>query len=221
MRVAEDELRRRLRALRAFDTELPEFDPEAAPERPEELFAAWLLEAIDAGVREPHAMVLSTVDGEARPSSRVLILKGLSDGGWEFAASSESRKGRELAQRPWAAASFHWREQGRQVRLRGRVIDAGAEASARDYRARPLASRVEALAGSQSEVLADPADHDAAVEQARAELAADPELVPARWTLYRLLPDEVEFWQGDRDRRHVRLEYRLADGAWTHRRLWP
>ncbi|MDO8212091.1 pyridoxal 5'-phosphate synthase [Conexibacter sp. CPCC 206217] len=219
--VAADELRRRLRALPVFDVELPEFDPAAAPRQPQELFADWLLGAIDAGVREPHAMVLSTIDSDGRPSARTLILKGIADGGWEFATSGASRKGRELTANPWAAATFHWREQGRQIRLRGRVIDAGAEASARDYLARPIGSRIETLAGNQSAVLHDPDDVEVAVEQARADLVGDPDLIPADWTLYRLLPDEVEFWQADRDRRHIRLRYRLADGSWQQHRLWP
>ncbi|HEY4277974.1 MAG TPA: pyridoxal 5'-phosphate synthase [Conexibacter sp.] len=216
-----DGLRARLRALEVFDVEMPAFDPSRAPSRPEALFAEWLVSAIDAGVREPHAMVLSTVDAEGRPSARTLILKGLADGGWEFATSSTSRKGRELTANPWAAATFHWREQGRQVRLRGRVLGAGAEASARDYLARPLGSRAETLAGNQSAILDDPADVEAAVERARDELAADPALVPEHWGLYRLLPDEVEFWQADAERRHIRLTYRLTGGAWQRHRLWP
>lgn len=72
----EAELRERLRALAVFDVQLPDFDPDLAPPDPVELFCAWLLEAIDAGVGEPHAMTLSTVDADGHPSSRVLILKG-------------------------------------------------------------------------------------------------------------------------------------------------
>lgn len=214
-------LRRRLRQLAVFDVALPPFDPGAAPSRPEELFASWLVEAIDAGVQEPHAMVLSTVDRDGRPDSRTLILKGLADGGWEFASSRASRKGQELEANPWAAAVFHWREQGRQVRLRGRVLDAGAQASARDFLARSPAARAETLAGSQSMPLHDPAEVAAAAAEAAEALAAEPGLVPDHWALFRLLPDELEFWQASPDRRHVRLQYRLLDGAWQRRRLWP
>src|SRR5260370_10728400 len=135
--VGDDALRRRLRALPVFEGELPSFDSEEAPAHPAELFLGWLLEAIAAGVPEPHAMTLSTVDAHGRPSSRVLILKGLGDGRWEFATSRDSRKGRELAAAPWAAANFYWSKVGRQVRLRGRVLDAGPEAAARDFLSRP------------------------------------------------------------------------------------
>jgi pyridoxamine 5'-phosphate oxidase len=217
----DEQIRERLRALRVFDGELPTFDPATAPEHPAELFWEWFLEAIDAGVREPHAMTLSTVNADGRPSSRVLILKGLADGRWQFASSADSRKGQELAVNPVAAASFYWSEQGRQIRLRGHVLDAGPEAGARDYLARPAASRAEALAGQQSAPLDDLGDLDRALAEARARIDADPDLVPAHWTLYHLIPDEVEFWQAHSERRHTRLQYRLHGGSWTRAALWP
>jgi pyridoxamine 5'-phosphate oxidase len=217
----EDELREKLRGLPVFDTGAPEFDPGDAPEQPAELFLQWLGEAIDAGVRAPHSMTLSTVDVEGRPSSRVLILKGLDDGHWRFATSGASRKGRELAANPWAAASFYWPEVNRQVRIRGKVLDGGSEDAARDYLARPDSSRAESLAGRQSEVLDDPADLDTAFEEAIERIEADPEEVPEHWALYRLIPDEVEFWQADPNRRHLRLSYRLEGDRWSRVRLWP
>ncbi len=217
----DDPIRDRLRSLPVFAGELPGFDPSDAPEHPAALFWRWLEEAIDAGVREPHAMTLSTVDAAGRPSARVLILKGLADGGWQFATSRASRKGAELDATPWAAATFYWSEQGRQVRLRGRVLDAGPEAAARDFLARSEGARVEALAGSQSAPLRDPADLDAALDEAAGQLAAEPGLVAEAWALFQLVPDEVEFWQADRARRHVRLRYSLGDGGWTRGLLWP
>jgi pyridoxamine 5'-phosphate oxidase len=216
-----DDLRARLRKLRVFDGELPSFDSDRAPEHPAELFLAWLNEAIDAGVREPHAMTLSTVDGDGRPSSRVLILKGLADGQWQFATGRNSRKGRELAAVPWAAANFYWPQVGRQVRLRGRVLDGGPEEAARDFLARPEGSRAESLLGNQSQVLENPADLDAGLVEARARVVADPELTPGHWALFHLVPDEVEFWQADAERRHVRLRYQLAGTRWKRQLLWP
>jgi pyridoxamine 5'-phosphate oxidase len=217
----EDRLRAQLRSLRVFDGALPSFDPHSAPEHPAELFLRWLIEAVEADVREPHAMTLSTVDSDGRPTSRVLILKGLADGQWQFATSRTSRKGRELEHAPWAAASFYWSELGRQVRLRGRVLDAGREAGARDFLARPRRSRAESLVGHQSEILDDPADLDAALEHALARVTADADAVPDHWALYGLLPDEIEFWQADAERRHTRLRYELTDTRWDRRLLWP
>jgi pyridoxamine 5'-phosphate oxidase len=207
--------------LRVFAGALPAFETASAPEHPAELFLEWLLEAIEADVREPHAMTLSTVDPDGRPTSRVLILKGLADGQWQFATSRTSRKGRELEHSPWAAACFYWPELGRQVRLRGRVLDAGREEAARDFLARPEGSRAESLVGHQSEILDDPADLDVAIEQALAQVSADAHAVPEHWALYGLLPDEVEFWQADAGRRHTRLRYELAGTRWDRRLLWP
>jgi pyridoxamine 5'-phosphate oxidase len=137
-----DALRHRLRALPDFPAELPAFDPATAPADPAELFLDWLDEALAAGVRQPHAFSLATVgagtaEHPAAPSSRMLILKDLDAGGWQFATASTSRKGRELAANPHAAMNFYWSEQGRQVRLVGAVAELSAEASARDWADRP------------------------------------------------------------------------------------
>lgn len=219
--MSPEDLQRKLRDLKVFDGEQPSFDIEGAPEHPAELFLDWLATAIDAGVLEPHAMVLSTVDEEGRPSSRALIVKDVSDGRLRFATSRTSRKGRELAESPWAAANFHWREQGRQVRLRGRVEEAGPEVSARDFLARPEGSRIASAVGRQSEELEDPADLEDALQDARERLTGEPDAVAADWAVYDLIPDEVEFWQADSERKHLRLRYRLSRGRWERKRLWP
>jgi len=216
-----DDLRSRLRGLRAFDGDLPEFDTRRAPEDPAALFLEWLDHAIQEGVRDPHSLTLSTVDPDGRPNSRVLILKGVADGRWQFATSRSSRKGKELAVNPWAAVNFYWPQLGRQIRLRGRILDGGSDDAARDFLARPEGSRAESFAGNQSQVLTDPADLDAALEEARAQVSADPTLDPEHWALYHLVPDEIEFWQADRERRHVRLRYTLEVQRWTKALLWP
>jgi pyridoxamine 5'-phosphate oxidase len=214
-------LRARLRELKVFEGGLAHFEVSQAPVHPAELFLQWLGEAIEAGVREPHAMTLSTVDGDGRPSSRVLILKGLGDGRWEFATSRLSRKGRELQVNDWGALSFYWSEQGRQVRVRGRVLVVGPERSAADFLARSPAARAEALAGTQSEVLNDGHDLEDALREARELIERDPRLVAEDWTVYGLAADEVEFWQAHPERRHVRLRYRLREGSWIREQLWP
>ena len=179
-----DILRRRLRALPDFPSDLPGFDPATAPADPTELFLGWLDEALAAGVRQPHAFSLATVgagSGGAAgvPSSRMLILKDLDADGWQFASARTSRKGRELAANPQAAMNFYWSQLGRQVRLVGPVVELSIEASARDWAARPV---------------------------------ADESTNPA-WQLYALRPTEVEFWQASADRHHIRHRYDLpAEG---------
>jgi pyridoxamine 5'-phosphate oxidase len=210
-----------LRGLRVFDRPLPSFDPGAVPPEPVSLFLAWLGEAVDAGVCEPHAMTLSTVDARGRPDSRVLILKDVDNGGWQFATAATSAKGAQLTATPHAALNFYWREQGRQIRVRGQVSAAGPAASAADFRARPDGSRIAGLVGQQSAVLTDPRMLARAMEAARQRLADDPLAVAADHAVYVVSPAEVEFWQGDHQRQHVRLRYRRSGAAWVTERLWP
>jgi pyridoxamine 5'-phosphate oxidase len=210
-----------LRRLPVLAHELPSFDSDSAPAAPVELFIAWLHEAVAAGVAEPHAMVVSTVDGVGTPDARVLLLRDVDDRGWHFATSSSSAKGHQLARHPEAALTFYWREQGRQVRVRGIVKPLDNEACAREFLGRTEQSRAAALAGRQSEVLADPADLDVALTDARRRLADDPQIVAPDHTLYAVAPSSVEFWQNDPQRRHVRLRYRQTGSGWISERLWP
>lgn len=131
--------RRRLRALPDFPDNMPRFDPATAPADPTELFHLWFEVALAAGVRQPHAFSLATVDAAGVPSSRMLILKNLDDDGWQFASARTSRKGQELTENPVAAMNFYWSALGRQIRLVGPVVELSAEASARDWAERPVA----------------------------------------------------------------------------------
>lgn len=214
------DLRTRLRAVPTLTGTPPSWDPALAPETPHPLFVEWLLTAIDEQVPEPCAMTLSTVRADGRPNGRVLILKNVTDDGWQFASTSTSRKGDELATSPYAALTFYWIPLGRQVRVLGTVSAAGADETADDFLRRPEAARAEALVGRQSAVLEDPADIEVAVKEQAERIAAEPGLVAPNWTLYTVRAEEVEFWQADPDRRHTRLRYRLDD-VWTKELLWP
>jgi pyridoxamine 5'-phosphate oxidase len=151
----------------------------------------------------------------------VLILKDVAEGRLEFATSGASRKAKQITDTYVAAATFHWPEIARQVRVRGRVADTDREAAARDFLARPDESRAESFHGRQSQPLTDRAELDAAFEEGLRRVRAEPELVPGHWAVYQLVPDEIEFWQGRADRRHVRLRYRCVGGSWTRTLLWP
>lgn len=209
----------------SFPDELPTFEPTEAPEQPHELFLTWLHDAAEH-VLAPHAVTLSTVDADGAPDARVVILKAVDATGFAVATSADSPKGRQLAADPRAALTWFWPGRGRQVRVRGTAAPAAPEVSATDFRERPPASRVEALIGHQSEVLADPADLLAAADEADRRVRADPELVAPGWTRYVITPASVEFWQARHDRRHVRLRYRRDPGRhypphWHRELLWP
>ncbi|MGB2568336.1 pyridoxine/pyridoxamine 5'-phosphate oxidase [Micromonospora citrea] len=210
-----------LRGLPVLAHEMPSFDPTDVPDDPVPLFASWFATAVSAGVDEPHAMTVSTVDADGFPDARVLILKDLDADGWHFATSAHSAKGRQLAGNPRAALTFHWRELGRQVRVRGVARPADPAVSRQDFLARPFGSRVATLTGRQSEPLADRAALDIAFARSRAMIGADPELVAEAHTVYLVRPETVEFWQADRERRHVRLRYRRTPDGWDRELLWP
>jgi pyridoxamine 5'-phosphate oxidase len=214
-------LRQTLRALPVFDRPLPGFDPTAAPARPEQLFLAWLGEAIAAGVVEPHAMTISSVDAAGYPDSRVLLLKDVANGGWQFAGSAQSAKGRQLAGNPRAALCFYWREQGRQVRVRGDVRPAPRPVAEQDFLARSPSGRAASLIGEQSAVLPGLRQLAERMDEARRQVTDEPGLVPAHHTVFEVRPVSVEFWQGDHDRLHVRLRYRRDGDGWNRELLWP
>ncbi len=209
-----------LRGWPSFPEDLPGFDPAGAPGRPHELFRTWLADAGEH-VLAPHAVTLSTVDADGAPDARVVILKTVDESGFTIATSAHSPTGIQLGDAPRAALTSFWPGRGRQVRVRGPVRRCPPEVSARDFRERPPASRVEAFVGRQSEVLADPAELAAASEDARRRVEADPALVPEAWTRYLVEPLSVEFWQARHDRRHVRLRYRAARDGWVSELLWP
>ncbi|MGF1432319.1 pyridoxine/pyridoxamine 5'-phosphate oxidase [Kitasatospora sp. LaBMicrA B282] len=215
------ELRRLLRGIEVFAGELPSFDPLDTPGTPVELFTQWLRGALRAGVREPHAMTLATADGAGDPAARVLILKDVDEQGWQFASDGGGPKGRQLAARPFAALTFYWAPLARQVRVRGPVVRAAEQVRAADFLARGAGARAESLLGRQSRPLADLAERDAAVAASLARLAEQPELVSPDWTVYAVQPETVEFWQGDRQRRHTRLVYRATGDGWAKQLLWP
>jgi pyridoxamine 5'-phosphate oxidase len=214
-------LRSVLRGIPVLKGVAPEFDLLDAPNDPAELFAEWFLLAVRSGVSEPHAMTLSTVDESGRPSARVLIVKDVDAVGWHFAVNAGSRKGRELAARPVAALTFYWPEMVRQVRIVGPVVADAPEVAAADFLVRPAGSRQMALTRRQSQPFTELSELDEALERAGRELEAAPDQVPAEWMSYAVCPDEVEFWQGDPQRRHKRLRYERVDGGWSRNMLWP
>ncbi|MFF3323031.1 pyridoxal 5'-phosphate synthase [Streptomyces sp. NPDC002889] len=211
-----------LRTQRVWDISLPSFDPAAAPGAPLPLFHRWFAEAVAAGQSEPHTMTLATVDEHGRPDVRTLMLHDADDEGWHFASHSTSTKGRQLAARPEAALGFYWAAQGRQIRLRGPVVTAASTQSQADLHARSTGALAAALTGRQSDVLGS-LEELARVSQAAWERAeSEPDAPVPTWTLYVLQPREVEFFQGDARRQHVRLRYRRdGEGVWEGELLWP
>lgn len=215
-----DTIRTRLRKLPSLTGPLWTFRPDTAPSAPQPLFAEWLRFAIDVGIREPHAMTLSTVDEDSFPDARTLILKDL-DEAWYFATDALSPKGRQIDREPRVALTFYWPRLGRQVRIKGVARAMPRAAGAEDFRARSQSARAVALLGRQSQHLASAAELAGACDAAVAKLEGDPNFASPSWTLYAVAPSEVEFWQGQASRRHMRLIYRSSPEGWSKSMLWP
>ena len=205
--------------------ERAELDESAALADPLAQLRLWLDQAIAGELPEPTAMTLATVGADARPSTRIVLVKGLDDRGIVWFTNYRSRKGRELAAHPQAALQFHWVELERVVRIEGRVEQVEAELSDAYFRSRPMDSRIGAWASPQSEVIASRAVLVAEVARHAARflptLASGGPPRPPHWGGYRLVPDTFEFWQGRRSRLHDRLRYRLDAGVWRRDRLAP
>ncbi len=196
-------------------------DPSDLPDDPIEAVRRWIDEAKADGVRDWDAMVVATAGDDGAPDARVVLLRGVDDEGFAFYTSYESAKGRDLAANPRAALVLHWREQGRQVRIRGRVTQMTPEQSVEYWANRPRGSRLSAWASRQSEVVADRAVLEATVEEVAARFGDDEIPLPPHWGGYRVAPETVELWQHRDDRLHDRVRYRLDGDAWVRERLQP
>ena len=191
-----------------------------AAANPFDQFTRWFDEALAAGVPEPNAMTLATVDAAGRPSARIVLLKSLDARGFVFHTNYDSRKGRELAVNARAALLFFWPELERQIRIEGTARAVSASESDGYFAVRPRASRIGAWASPQSQVVESRAVLVANAAKFGARYLLNPPR-PPHWGGFRLTPDNWEFWQGRRSRLHDRLRYRLESGRWLRERLAP
>ncbi|KAJ5861186.1 uncharacterized protein N7529_008496 [Penicillium soppii] len=215
--------RTELRNTKVLEGPFPPLNFDKFPPTPQDAFKNWFHEAVTANVREPHAMTLSTVDEEGCPDARVLILKNVDNRGWHFAVKADSPKGKQLAGNGAAALTFYWPLLARQVRVRGIAIALPDEESALDYQARPVASKVGAVASEQSEVLGDWKDLERKLIATEEALGKNSMTGVEKWRVYAVDASSVEFWQGDASRLHQRLRYVWSKGdcQWVKQLLWP
>lgn len=183
-------------------------------------FERWFEDALRAKLPLANAMTLATVTPEGAPSARIVLLKGVEQGAFLFYTNYLSRKGQELAQRASACLVLLWSDLERQVRVDGAVQKVtGADADAY-YATRPLGARLSAWASAQSAPVPSRATLEKALTEAR-ERHGDNPARPANWGGYRVVPQEIEFWQGRADRLHDRLRYRRQGDRWAIERLSP
>lgn len=183
-------------------------------------FERWFKDALAAQLPLANAMTLATATPEGAPDARIVLLKGVDDGAFDFYTNYESRKGRQLAARPEACLVFLWTQLERQVRVEGKVEKVTPAASDKYFASRPAGARLSASASAQSEVVPDRSHLEFEVERLKKQYGENPPR-PAHWGGYRVIPSRIEFWQGRENRLHDRLLYTAAKGAWKIERLAP
>lgn len=185
-------------------------------------FQKWLDEAISFGISEPYAMCLSTVGKDVKPSSRIVLLRGINDQGFEFFTNYESRKALDIQNNPYVSLNFLWLEQARQVRIEGNAEKLSKERSENYFNSRPEENKISAWASPQSRVLKNREELEKMFAQ-KEELFKNKEITkPEFWGGYVVIPEMIEFWQGKVNRLHDRFRYTLQKGkSWNIERLAP
>ena len=191
---------------------------------PIQQFALWFHQAVDAELLEPNAMTLATATPDGKPTARIVLLKGFSDRGFVFYTNYDSLKGKQLIANPYAALVFLWDKLERQVRIEGTVEKLSPEESDEYFYSRPKASQLGAWASAQSETIANRKVLEQKLADLESKYADNDTKIPRppHWGGFRVIPQQIEFWQGRPSRLHDRLVYCLQDdGSWEIERLSP
>ncbi len=203
------------------DYQMASLDEAASAAHPMDQFTHWWEEATTSNIDEVNAFVLSTVDANRAPASRVVLLKGYTPEGFIFFTNYDSDKGKEVAANPNVAMNFFWKELERQVRITGTIKKISAEESAEYFHSRPLGSQVGAWSSPQSQVIPNRAFLEKSFEENTEKYKEGIVPLPPHWGGYIVHPTQVEFWQGRSSRLHDRIRYSFENHQWSKVRLAP
>ena len=185
------------------------------------LFQSWLQEAVEAGLKEPTAMTVATVDPDGHPDARMLLLKGCDERGFVFFTNLESPKARALRNDSRVSLCFFWAQLDRQVRVRGRASIVSDEEADEYFATRPRLSQISAWASKQSQAMEGYFELEREVAKATLRFGIGPVPRPPFWSGFRLVPERIEFWTGKPFRRHQRILYTRAPNEWQMQWLYP
>lgn len=188
---------------------------------PIDQFSTWFEQALLSEVRDPNAMSLATATKDAKPSVRIVLLKGFDEQGFRFFSNYKSRKGEELDENPYASLCFYWPELERQVRLEGKVSKLNRAESEEYFQKRPRLSQLSAWASEQSKIVESREKLEQRFRALEEQFDDQPVPMPEFWGGYLLVPSAIEFWQGRKGRLHDRLLYQKKSGGWAISRLCP
>lgn len=181
----------------------------------------WLKDAITSKKTDPTAMIVSTIDQEGNPDSRVVLLKEITSEGLVFFTNYDSKKGQQIIANQWVSVVFFWPELERQVRIKGKAEKINEEDSESYFLSRPLDSQLGAWASPQSQVIESRQVLDNNYAHFKQHFENQKIAKPPHWGGFLIRPAYFEFWQGRSNRLHDRLEYVPAENSWQIRRLAP
>jgi len=203
------------------DYKSAEFNETHVRQNPVEQFEIWFNDSIEAKIYEPNAMTLATVSNAGIPNARIVLLKEFDATGFVFYTNYESHKGQELENNPNVALVFFWKELARQVHIKGKVEKISREESDEYFHSRPRESQIGAWASKQSSEIPDREFLEERFQKLQNEYNGEEIPLPTFWGGYRVIPHEIEFWQGRENRLHDRIIYLLTGNGWKISRLSP
>ncbi len=198
-----------------------EFDIKDTEKNPFAQFEKWFGEAMEIDPQDTNAFMLSTCSKEGKPSSRIMLLKGVDDKGFVFYTNYLGRKSKELIENPFASILFFFKELHRQIRIEGRIEKVTREESAEYFHSRPVESQVGAWASIQSSKIESRESLEKKFKDYDKEYEGKEVPLPDYWGGFRLIPDYFEFWQGRESRLHDRISYEKENDSWVQSRLSP
>lgn len=191
------------------------------PNEPFTLFGEWFAEAQASEVCDANAMSLATATPDAKPSVRVVLLKGWDERGFVFYTNYESRKGQEMLTNPQVALNFHWKSLRRQVRIEGRVVQVEQSEADAYFATRPRDAQLGAWASEQSRPLRDRDTFQRRLAAFAARFEGRPVTRPPHWSGFRVVPQVIEFWLDREFRLHDRLVFQREGDRWMTTLLYP